>query len=239
MGRASASDAEGHRSDGFYQEGHRLRDGAVLVYQRADTSLGSYQARLKVPGASGYIIRSLKTRDLREALNAAEDLFYSLKAEQKLGMDIRVSGNLKFKELWKKFYAAQPETGLSIHRQRLHKGMANKYFIPFFGEARVNDMPDAFVEKYWDWRVNYHNPDNWEDEEGHPGQRRSDPGPKDPPEWKRRCFGNTSAGANASASSNASPGSKPLKSSTPAASNAGRRLTRQNGRRSTLTCATG
>lgn len=167
MGRASASDAEDHRSDGFYQEGHRLRDGAVLVYQRADTSLGGYQARLKVPGVSGYIIRSLKTRDLREALSAAEDLFYSLKAEQKLGMDVRVSGNLKFKELWKKFYAAH-ETGLSIHRQRLHKGMANKYFIPFFGEARVNDMPDAFVEKYWDWRVNYHNPDNWEDEEDIP-----------------------------------------------------------------------
>jgi hypothetical protein len=118
--------------ESFYQQVHKVRDGDVLVYQRADTSHGVYQARLKVPGVSGYIVRSLKTRDLRTALNAAEDMYYALKAEQKLGMDVRVSGNLKFKELWKKFYAAH-ENGLSIHRQRLHKFMANKYFIPFYG----------------------------------------------------------------------------------------------------------
>jgi integrase len=154
-------------ADSFYQQAHRLRDGAVVVYRRADTHQQVYQARLKVPGVSGYIIRSLKTRDLPTALNQAEDLFYGLKAEHKLGMDVRIAGNLKFKDLWKRFYDAH-ETGLSIHRQRLHKGFANKYFIPFFGDARVNDMPDAFVEKYWDWRINYHNPDNWEDEEDIP-----------------------------------------------------------------------
>jgi hypothetical protein len=59
MGRASGSDGAGHRSVGFYQEGHRLKDGAVLVYQRADTSQGGYQARLKVPGTTGYITFAL------------------------------------------------------------------------------------------------------------------------------------------------------------------------------------
>jgi integrase len=43
--------------------------------------------------------------------------------------------------------------------------MAEKYFNPYFGEARVNDMPDAFVERYWDWRINYHNPDRWDGDE--------------------------------------------------------------------------
>lgn len=124
----------------FYQEVHRLRDGAVMVYRRGDTRQQVYQARLKVPGVSGYVIRSLKTRDLPTALNQAEDLFYELRAEQKLGMDVRVSGNLKFKDLWKRFYAAH-ETGLSVHRQRLHRFMAEKYFNPYFGEARVNDIP--------------------------------------------------------------------------------------------------
>ena len=123
------------------------------MYRRADTNQQVYQARLKVPGVTGYVIRSLKTRDLPTALNQAEDLFYELKAEQKLGMDVRVAGNLKFKDLWKRFYTAH-EAGLSIHRQRLHKFMSDKYFIPFLGEARVNDMPDAFVEQYWDWRIN-------------------------------------------------------------------------------------
>jgi integrase len=81
---------------------------------------------------------------------------------------VKVSGNLKFKDFWKRFYAAH-EVGLSIHRQRrLHKLFASKYLIPYFGEYRVSDMPDAFVEKYWDWRINYHNPDNWSDPEDIP-----------------------------------------------------------------------
>lgn len=163
--------------ESFYQQAHRLRDGAILVYRRADTRQQVYQARLKVPGVTGYVIRSLKTRDLPTALNQAEDLFYNLKAEQKLGMDVRVAGNLKFKDLWKRFYAAH-ETGLSVHRQRLHKFMAEKYFIPFFGDARVNDMPDAFVEQYWDWRINYHNPENWEDEEDIPSNAARVPAQK-------------------------------------------------------------
>lgn len=163
--------------ESFYRQVHRLRDGAVTVYLRADTSQQTYQARLKVPGVTGYVIRSLKTRDLPTALNQAEDLFYELRAEQRLGMDVRVAGNLKFKDLWKRFYAAH-ETGLSVHRQRLHKFMADKYFIPFFGEARVNDMPDAFVEQYWDWRINYHNPEKWEAEESIPSNAAAVPAQK-------------------------------------------------------------
>ncbi|MBU6450119.1 MAG: hypothetical protein KGQ26_10925 [Rhodospirillales bacterium] len=79
--------------ESFYQQVHRLRDGAVMVYRRADTNQQVYQARLKIPGVTGYIIRSLKTRDLPTALNLAEDLFYELRAEQKLGVDVRIAGN--------------------------------------------------------------------------------------------------------------------------------------------------
>ncbi|OYV34888.1 MAG: hypothetical protein B7Z80_20000 [Rhodospirillales bacterium 20-64-7] len=106
--------------ESFYQQAHRLRDGAVMVYRRGDTNQQVYQARLKIPGVTGYIIRSLKTRDLPTAPNLAEDLFYELRAEQKLSVDVRIAGNLKFKDLWKRFYSAH-ETGQSIHRQRLHK----------------------------------------------------------------------------------------------------------------------
>ena len=163
--------------ESFYQHAHRLRDGAVMVYRRGDTSQQVYQARLKVPGVTGYIIRSLKTRDLPTALNLAEYLFYELRAEQKLGVDVRIAGNLKFQDLWKRFYSAH-ETSLSVHRQRLHKFMSEKYFIPYFGDARVNDMPDAFVEQYWDWRINYHNPETWEDDEDMPANAARVPAQK-------------------------------------------------------------
>ncbi|HTT98827.1 MAG TPA: tyrosine-type recombinase/integrase [Rhizomicrobium sp.] len=152
---------------GYYEGAHRLKDGAILVYIRPGAKKTNYQARLKVPGVTGYITRALKTRDLNTAIAEAEDLFHQLKAEQRLGLDVKIAGNLKFKELWKRFYAAH-EAGLSVHRQRLHRLFATKYFTPYFGEERVSDMPDAFVERYWDWRINYHNPENWDDPEDIP-----------------------------------------------------------------------
>jgi integrase len=142
----------------FYENAHTVRDGAILLYTRPGRKKTAWQARLKVPGAQGYIIRSLKTADLNAAVNEAEDLYYALRAEQKQGIDVRIAGNLKFADLWKRFYAVH-EAGLSIHRQRLHTYLAKKYFIPYFSAQRVSDVPDAFVEKYWDWRVNYHNPE--------------------------------------------------------------------------------
>ncbi|MEI9933248.1 MAG: tyrosine-type recombinase/integrase [Rhizomicrobium sp.] len=39
-------------------------------------------------------------------------------------------------------------------------------------------MPDAFVERYWDWRIDYHNPDNWEDEDDIPANAARIPAQK-------------------------------------------------------------
>ena len=142
---------------GFYENAYRLRDGAVLLYTRPGRKKTTYQARLKIPGVGGYVIKSLKTADLNAAISEAEDLYYELRAAEKQGLDVHVAGNLRFKDLWKRFYDSH-QAGLSIHRQRLHTSFAKNYFIPFLGEHRVADMPDAFVEKYWDWRINFYNP---------------------------------------------------------------------------------
>lgn len=148
---------------GFYENAHRLRDGAVVVYTRPDRKKVTYQARLKIPGVTGYVIKSLKTADLNSAISEAEDLFYALRAEQKQGIDVRIAGNMLFKALWKRFYEAH-ETALSVHRQRLHTSNGRNYFVPYFGDHRVADMPDAFVEAYWDWRINFYNPERREEE---------------------------------------------------------------------------
>jgi integrase len=161
----------------FYENSHSLRDGAILLYTRPGRKKATFQVRLKVPGVTGYIIKSLKTADINAATAEAEDLFYALRAEQKQGLDVRTAGNLKFRDLWKRFYAAH-EGGLSVHRQKLHKLFANKYFIPYFGEQRVADLPDAYVERYWDWRINFHNPDKWEEPEAIPSNAARVPAQK-------------------------------------------------------------
>ncbi len=185
---------------GFYENSHSLRDGAILLYTRSGRKKTTYQARFKIPALTGYVIRSLKTADLNTAVAEAEDLFYALRAEQKQGIDVKRSGNLTFKEFWTRFYAAH-EAGLSVHRQRLLTLFARKYFIPYFGKHRVADIPDQFVEQYWDWRINFHKDANKPSENG---KRRFGlmslwSQPRRPSIWKRVSSSRRFAGAGASA----------------------------------------
>lgn len=39
----------------FYENAHRLRDGAILLYTRPGRKKVAYQARLKIPGVVGYV----------------------------------------------------------------------------------------------------------------------------------------------------------------------------------------
>ena len=36
------------------------------------------------------------------AISVAENVFHDIKAEQKLGIDVKVAGRLKFKDFWKR-----------------------------------------------------------------------------------------------------------------------------------------
>lgn len=126
----------------------------MLVYTRSSGKRNTYQARIKVPETDGYVVRSLKTESLSEALSRAEDLYDELRFAQKQGLDI-TAAEMRFSTLWKKFYAAH-EISLSIHRQRLHKGNASRYFLPFLGSHKIRDLSDHEIEKYWSWRINFY-----------------------------------------------------------------------------------
>jgi hypothetical protein len=80
----------------FYKSAQELRDGAVLLYTRPDRKKTTWQARLKVPGVTGYIVKFLKSSDLDTAITEVEDLFYSFTVEQKLGLDVKQAGNIRF-----------------------------------------------------------------------------------------------------------------------------------------------
>lgn len=137
-----------------YENEHRLRDGAVLVYTRSSGKQQRFQARISIPDTQGYVVRSLKTQSLSEALRRAEDLYDELRFAKKQGLDITAT-DMRFRNLWQKYYTSH-EISLSIYRQRLYKGNANRYFLPFFENYKVSDLSDLNVERYWDWRINFY-----------------------------------------------------------------------------------
>ena len=52
---------------------HDIKNGQILIYQRSDHKGGVWQADLSVPGSTGSVARSLRTRDLDEAKRLTPD----------------------------------------------------------------------------------------------------------------------------------------------------------------------
>jgi hypothetical protein len=44
---------------------------------------------------------------------------------------------------------------LSIHRYKLHVGTGNRYFTPYFGHDKLDEIRQKKVDNYWAWRRDY------------------------------------------------------------------------------------
>ncbi len=137
------------------QDRHELRDGRVVVYLRDASPY--YQMRLKIHGVTGYITRSTKCRSLSEALVVASETYDDLRYKAQHGLDVKPH---TFESVWKRWYEAHRNV-LSIHRIRYLEGTSERYFLPFFGSLKTDQITSEKVQSYWTWRINY-----WTSEEG-------------------------------------------------------------------------
>ncbi len=80
-----------------------MRDGRVLLYQRADQKKRAWWVRIRVPGLTGYITRSTKTQNHAEAVLFAENLYDDLKYKSQQNLPIKSS---RFKKVFADFMAA-------------------------------------------------------------------------------------------------------------------------------------
>lgn len=72
-----------------YKDLESFHDGEVVIYRRNAGKKPTYQARIKTPQGTGYIVRSLKTQHRDEAYRKAIDLFDELKYRAKAGEDLK------------------------------------------------------------------------------------------------------------------------------------------------------
>ena len=132
-----------------YKDAHRLRDGKILVYKREGSD--AYQTRLNVDGIKGYIFKTTKKKQLPSAMQVAEDMYDDYRFKVRNNLDV---GTYTFATLYKKWWEVVGKT-LSIHRQTYIQGTANRYLLPYFGKKSIDTLSDAYIEQYWDWRINY------------------------------------------------------------------------------------
>jgi integrase len=128
---------------------HEMRDGHVVIYKREGSP--NFQMRLRIDGNKGYVIRSTKRKSQDEAIHVALDTYETLKFKLKQGLEIKAN---TFRDIWKR-YSETRLNHLSEHRQKYIRGTANRYLLPFFGDASTEALTSAKIQSYWDWRINY------------------------------------------------------------------------------------
>lgn len=130
-------------------------DGRIILYKRESLKKPKWQARIRVPNATGYKIVTTKTADLTEAQVFAVNLY------EKLYFDVKAGGTLAsrtFKqtfEEWEKSLKVEGHTrkggswGGTIERVR-------SYALGYFGQKRMSDLKAVDFVDYWLWRkTNY------------------------------------------------------------------------------------
>ena len=136
----------------FYQTTHETRDGRILLYLNPKLKKPIWQARLRVDGIKGYIVKSTRHRNLAEATKVAENLYDDLRYKARNKLPIK---ELTFKEFFQKEWLPYAEAVLSIHRVKVHKSIGNRYLCGYFGEMKLSDIKEAETDAYFTWRMVY------------------------------------------------------------------------------------
>ena len=141
----------------FYQDRHELFEGAIVLFRRNDSWRHGkdriWQARFKLFGMAGYKQVSLKTTDYEDAHSHAKEQFFRFQQMVKEGAALR---ERTFSQAWHEWFNEMDANGVwSASRRKWHQNYFNRYFNPFFGFRKLDDITMEFANGYWAWRKRY------------------------------------------------------------------------------------
>ena len=126
-------------------------DGRIILYKREGLKNPKWQARIRVPGSSGYKIVSTKTTKLRDAERFAENLYDDLDHHVRMGGSIKTKTFAKVFEEWEKSITLMGPTSKggswtsTIERVR-------SYALEYFGSMKIDQIGPTDFQNYWLWR---------------------------------------------------------------------------------------
>ena len=125
-------------------------DGRIVLSLRAGMKNPKYQARIRVPGATGYRRVSTKCSDLREAERFALDLYEELYFHVKSGGNLRTKIYKSVFEEWSRHVTTMGGSQSTVDRVKT-------YSVSFFGQQKVDQITAENFLEYWQWRKNNFN----------------------------------------------------------------------------------
>jgi len=144
--------SEGERMEPLSEERRDIRgDGRIVLYKRASLKNPKWQARIRVPNATGYRIVSTKTSNLGEAERFAHDLYESLYIHVKGGGSLKARTFRQVFVEWKEHVSTMGHTrqggswAATIER-------VETCALPFFDAMKIDEIGLVQFTDYWAWR---------------------------------------------------------------------------------------
>jgi integrase len=144
------------KEDGFYQTIHKLRDGNIMLYTRVDTKKPVWHVRIKKPGSYStvsqrYITQSMKTTNLAEASAEAEEIYDDLryKARNNIPLDV-----FSLQQMYDKYMSTVAPQLSKVRRETIRKSF-ERFYLPFMGSTKVDEIKPQLLTRYWQWRMDY------------------------------------------------------------------------------------
>ncbi len=137
--------------DGYYekQETLDIDPERVKIFTLLKSKKKNWYVRILRGEGQRYFQKSLKTTDRGVAKERATKLYLEMWSAKERGV---VFVDKKFAPLMLHFIE---NAGLSESREVRFRGVANRYFIPFFGSMRVNMIDSKVYREFVQWRCNY------------------------------------------------------------------------------------
>jgi hypothetical protein len=107
---------------------------------------------LKIPGTTGFVVKSSKTSDDFEARRFAEDLYYQLEGRARRGESIKSPTFKRVFEEWKASLSAE----LAVGSTRYASGNIRRmelWALPFLGSLSINTINENVLSDHLQWRV--------------------------------------------------------------------------------------
>lgn len=136
-----------------YQDYTDLRgNGRIVLYKRQDHNNPKWTVRIKVPGSTGYVVRSTKTTDFDEGKRFSEDLYYELESRVRRGETLRSPPFKKVFEEWKKDLPFLVKD-LTPEYVQGNIRLIENYSLKYLGNDPIDKITESRLLEYFNQRL--------------------------------------------------------------------------------------
>jgi integrase len=127
-------------------------DGRIVLYKRRDHDNPKWTARIKIPGATGYVVRSTKTPKDEEARRFAEDLYYELEGRVRRGETLK---SPQFKKVFEEWQKELPFTMKDLSPQYIEGNirLIENHSLGFIGNDAIDKISESRLLEYFNHRL--------------------------------------------------------------------------------------